>query len=174
MTYSIAGESSTWSDIDSSYGMSSETPLKWQDAVIHLGADSSNTTTINSPTFNLTLTNNIIGKFYNEESVQKYSLGRLAGTGSFFIPFSQGVEGGNVGLKDFRYGNDSFFRVYWGTADASTDGDFSITSQIRYNNVNLTGDVEIGSEITFDMVYDSSQALEIKCGYSNTKLIRGI
>ncbi len=141
---------------------------------MQLGVDSSNTTTINSPTFNLTLKNNVIGKFYDEEVVQKYLLGGLVGTGSFFIPFSQTIEVGNATLKDFKYGNESFFRIYWGTPDASTDGDFSITSQIKYNNVISTGDVEIGSEVTFDVIYDGSQELDIKCGYSSTKLIRGI
>ena len=170
MKVKFSDETSAWS----SFGLVSESSLKWQNSIIQLGDSSDTYTEIQIPSFSLTLSNNVTPKFSDESRCYGYSLGKFKGTGSFFIPFIESSEGGNQALDDYKYGIDKWLRLYWGTIDASNDGNFSLTMKIRYIDVQYSGDVEIGAQVNFEVVYDGTQQFAAICGYDSSKLKRGI
>jgi len=169
MTISIAGENSQWDSLV----MDTEGFLKMENAKIYIGDDISNLVATKLKNFSFTFNNNIVPKFYDSGDVRSYSLGKLEGYGEFFIPFSEN-EGGNNPLSDFKDGNDIVIRIYWGSVDATSDGDMSITTNIRYTNVVYNDENEIGAATRFKLAYDGTTGLNIKCGYDTNKLIRGI
>ncbi len=169
MTISIEGESGTWDSL----GLDDSSFLKYQDANIYLGDDVDNLVATKLPGFSMTFLNNAVTKFFSSSSVDSFQLGKLQGNGTIFIPFGE-TKGGNNPLNAFKNEENVYFRIYWGSSGATSDGEFSITTGIRYSGISYEGDAEIGAQSSFTGVYTGTQALSIKCGYGSSKLIRGI
>ena len=162
------GDDKAWNDMG---GFALKSPLKWQDATITLDGNA-----VSLPGFTLTLKNNAAAKFYDDQYVNKFVLGRFNADGEIRIPWGTTTEGGNTALNDFVDGTDLPLVIYWGTAaTAQVDADFSITANIRHTQTDVSGDPEIETGANFACVYDGTNAaITLKCGYAENVLIRGI
>jgi len=124
--------------------------LQWQNAVVTLDG-----TTINIPGFSLTISNNAITKFYDNATAVRHDAGEFTATGSFSVPWSQTIEGGNAQIDAFAAGTSSRLVIYWGDSElANANGEFTIIANIRPTGVNVTGDDEIITEVSFECASD--------------------
>jgi len=135
-------------------------PLMFQNATISLAG-----TTVNIPDFTLTINNNAVAKYYNTKHPVKFVYGDLTVSGSFRLPWAQASVGGNVELNKFVAGTDSLFIIKWGSgADPiTTNGDFMIKANARYEGAPVEGDDETVLNCSFVGALDDSgnKAIEI-------------
>lgn len=126
--------------------VSAENPLLWQNATISLGG-----TTVNLPGFTMTITNNLITKWYDSQTVEKFLLGDFGVEGTITVPWAATTVGGNQQITDFINGNVTRLVIYWGTggAIATTSQDLSIITHIRRTGAETVAEDEIGIQIPF-------------------------
>ena len=171
--------------------------LKWQNAIILMDdayntadnpdsglktlTDSTTTTRFALQGFELTLTNGLIAKFYNSETIQAYVLGKYKGAGTFVIPWvvpGPGLETRYYWshIQNFRSGITKHLKIYWGNADATSDNSLVIDMYIKYNTGTLEGDDVLGSNMAFSCVQPTAgtPSVTIKCGHTKTDLNRGL
>ena len=123
-------------------------PLMFQNATITLDGN-----TVYIPNFNLTITNNLVTKFYDNATAVRHILNDFTAEGTIVIPWADENEGGNSQFDDFVAGNVSRLVIRWGDNEiASADGNFSMIMNIRRTNATHTGDVEVVTEIPFHIV----------------------
>lgn len=128
--------------------------LQMQNAVVTLDG-----TTINVPSFDLTITNNALTKFYDNATAVRHDVGEFTVTGNIRIPWAQATEGANVQIDDFANGSPSRLVIYWGDSElANADGEFTIITHIRRTGVTVTGEDEIISEVAFECASEESSS----------------
>ena len=152
------------------------TPLKFQACTSKIELDPVGApgvySTVGFDKFSITFTNNAVHRYYANSSIQSWILGRLKGTGSVTIPWGDTNYGGNSPLLDFIAGQDFGLRLYTNDG-ATTDNSIDLTMNVRLTESPISTDPEISSDVTFEGVYDGTNAaFSIKAGYSATYLDR--
>ena len=152
------------------------TPLKFQACTSKIELDPVGApgvySTVGFDKFSITFTNNAVHRYYANSSIQSWILGRLKGTGSVTIPWGDTNYGGNSPLLDFIAGQDFGLRLYTNDG-ATTDNSIDLTMNVRLTESPISTDPEISSDVTFEAVYDGTNAaFSIKAGYSATYLDR--
>lgn len=124
---------------------------------------------INLPSFNVSMSNGLISKAYNNPSIERHIYGDFTGTGSLVIPFSEMNASGDAGavspsfagsnwLKFFLYGGTMKVWLWWGhpfdaVLDCQDDGDFGMCFLIRPTSDSFSDtDGEMGVSIDFQLV----------------------
>ena len=150
---------------------SDQPPLKFQNMYFVLGGRS-----VGIPSFSITFNNNAAAQFYNNETIQRYTLGRLTAEGSFSIPWSDTYEGDNQQLNAFKDGDEQLFTAYWGDASGATANSLSISCNIQSTDTDMTDvEGEINTSINFAAVEGTTyEAIKVYCGYTAALLDRGI
>jgi len=148
---------------------------KFQDISMKINPNQQGEQDFDTPNFSITISNNAVGNYYNNDTIQKYVLGRLTGEGTFRIPWgAHATVGGNVPLSDFTSGNRALLTLYKDDAAPDADGEFMIQLNIQYTDVGFGGEVEVGSDITFSMVTDSTNtAIKAVVAYDQSVADRG-
>lgn len=92
-------------------------PLKYEDCTIKIQSSTNPLLmdTINAPKFEITLTNNAVGHFYNEKSLKTLNLLRFKVEGSIDIPWNDpSDQGSKKQIADFASGADKVLSIVWG------------------------------------------------------------
>jgi len=154
----VTGQSSAvanWTTSDS------ETFLLFQDMTcLYESTGSTNGTaeqTVDLVGFEITMTNNIVAKHYDNPSIQRYILGDLEVTGTLRVPWSSSSGGKNDFITRLYRGDDFKVVLYWGAATPATDGDVAISLNIEVDTAQPTGgEDEAINEVAFTGVYDGT------------------
>ena len=120
-------------------------------------------TAVNLEGFSITITNNAIARNYGQQTVQKFITGDYTVEGNFKVFWGDSNFGQETELTKWISGTDQQLNIYWGSAGgATTAGDLSIKSNIRYSSAAVETDEEIGNAMSFVGVYDgTNDAIEI-------------
>jgi len=154
------------------------TSWKWQNFTCEYSG-----TAIDVGNWSITFSNNATGLYYNHDSIQGYKIGRLTVEGTMFVPWSafddsSGFSDGNKPIDDYK--NDNDFRLEFFTDDGadqqSTGNDVDIDLHCKITDFDMSGDVEVGHEITFSALAESTstQSVDLRLSYLASKLIRGV
>lgn len=159
---SVAWSTLTFSDV---------APLKFQDMTLVLGGAE-----VDTPSFSVTYSNNVVPQFYNNGTIQRYVLGRITAEGTFGIPWGDTNKGGNDQINAFKNNTEQVLTAYWGSASGLTDNSVSLSGNMRNTDTEM-GDTEgeIVSNINFTNVEGASdEAIELYAGYTSNTLDRGV
>ena len=159
----------TWSSL----AFSDKAPLKFQD--MHFELDNEK---VDVPSISITVNANVAAQFYNNNTIQKFVLGRLNVEGNFGVPWGAYSvnQDENQQLLDFENGVDKICEMWWGDSSADADNAVVIKSNIRYTDTEMAeAEGEIITNCTFAGVYDAdgNNAIEMYAGYDSTYLDRG-
>jgi len=153
----------------STLNYSTKTPIKFQALTTKL-----NNSPLDIPSFSITISNNAQAIYYTNATIQRFILGRLTLEGNIFIPWSDDGVGGNEVINMYTNDQDALMELY-NVDNCTTDNTFDLKANIKFTEVNFEGDIEIGSQVTFQGVDDlTSSDLYFKAGYNSTILIRGV
>lgn len=145
------------------------TPFKWEQCGITVDGS---TAWLNE--FSLTLTNDVMPKFYDKQAASSFLLGRLRGEGTISIPWSSPSGSGNAQLDDFLSDTNKTMVLTWGGFSGINDA-LTITLKYKYSNIIISEDPEFESVCTFKLADDSTtNCINIACTYDSNKLIRNI
>ena len=164
-TPNVIANAAHWSSLN----YSTKTPLKWQNMTTKLG-----NAALDIPGFSCTISNNAQAKYYAGSTIKRFVLGRLGGEGSIFIPWSDTGAGENDVINMYTSDADTVIMVY-NTDGATTENTIDIKANIKFTEVNFEGDVELGSQISFQTVDDGTNtSIVLKCGYRAVDLHRNV
>ena len=161
--------SATWASL----AFSDKAPLKFQDMNFELDNQS-----VDIPSFSMTVNANVAAQFYNNDTIQKFVLGRMNVEGSFGVPFgaSSAAQDESQQILDFQNGVDKGFEAWWGDSDADADNGVALRGNIRYTDTEMAdAEGEIITNCTYAGVYDADghNAIECYAGYLTAELVRG-
>jgi len=159
-----------WTGANLSTGVSSTVPswsttatasfLLFQDATFKFGTtslDTSAATATDLSGFDLTVTNNVVSKHYDDVAMQRHILENFEVTGTIKVPWSSTVGGQNTFLSKLIAGDDFLMYIYWGSSGASSAGDLALYINAEVDSVNTTGgEDEAINEIAFTGIYDGT------------------
>lgn len=149
--YSFESNRDTTSDV---FTFQTASCLQMQNAVIKLDGY-----TINVPSFNITISNNALTKFYDNATAVRHDVGEFTVTGNIKIPWATSDQGANVQIDAFCNGTASRLVIYWGDSEiANADGEFSLITHIRRTNVTIEGDDEVISSVDFEGASEESSS----------------
>ena len=159
----------TWADLT----FSDKAPLKFQDMGFALDSE-----WVNVPSISFTVNANVTPQFYNNNTIQKYVLGRMAVEGSFGVPYGAASTNQDKSqqILDFQSGIDKRIHMGWGDTGGDGDNAISIVANGRYTDAEMAdAEGEIVTNCTFAGVYDSDghNAIEMYAGYATASLVRG-
>lgn len=129
---------------DDNFTFAAKAPLLFQDSTVKL-----DTVATAIPSISITLTNNLVPKLNNVQTVSKFVLNDLDVTGSITIP---GLN--NTQAAKFASGTDTLLDIQWG--DLDTAGDLKISVNMRYTGEGLEGDDELNLACPFVGAYDGT------------------
>lgn len=166
----------------SSLGFPSASPLKFQDLTTAAGVYATvlatpETRKVNFDKFSLTLTNDAIHRYYANSRIKSWILGRIKGIGSISVPWGDTNYGGNSPLLDFIGGTDFALRLFNSeiaeTGAATVENTFDFLFNIRITESPIETDPEVASNLTFETVYDGTNAaIKAYVGYAKATLDR--
>lgn len=129
-------------------------------------------TAMNIPSWSVTLTNNAVMKFYDEDTGQKIVVGRITGTGSFTLPWHIATVGDDEQVKNFVAGTDVLVQISWGSLTGATEGDLGFHLNCHYTGAPLDATDEISTALEFELAADgTNQAVKV---VSNNNYALGI
>jgi len=158
----------TWASL----AFSDKAPLKFQDMSFQLDGE-----VVDIPSISLTVNANVTPQFYNNDTIQKFVLGRMAVEGNFGVPF--GTASGqdeSQQILDFQNGIDKRVHGWWGDSDGAADNAVAFVTNARYTETEMAdAEGEIVTNCTFAGVYDAdgNNAIEMYAGYATADLVRG-
>ena len=152
---------------------SDKAPLKFQD--MHFELDNE---VVDIPSISITINANVAAQFYNNNTIQKFVLGRMNVEGNFGVPWgaSSPNQDENQQIQDFQNGIDKIFECWWGDSDADADNAVVVKGNIRYTDTEMSdAEGEVVTNCTFAGVYDAdgNNSIEMYAGYDDTYLDRG-
>jgi hypothetical protein len=143
-------------------------PLQWQSATVTLSG-----TTVNIPGFSLTLSNNLLTKFYDNSVAVRHDLFNFTGEGTIRIPFAATTVGANAQVDAFAAGTNSRLVIYWGNSEiADADDEFTIIANIRRTGATVTGEDEVITEVPFECA-SNLHSSSVKTAVASTVAIGG-
>jgi hypothetical protein len=159
----------TWASL----AFSDKAPLKFQDMNFELDNES-----VDIPSISITINANVAAQFYNNDTIQKYVLGRMNVEGNFGVPWgaSSANQDENQQIQDFQNGVDKLFELWTGAGDADADNAVVIKGNIRYTDTEMAdAEGEVVTNCTFAGVFDADEnnSIEMYAGYDSTYLERG-
>ena len=159
----------TWASL----AFSDKAPLKFQDMSFALNSE-----TVDIPSISLTVNANVTPQFYNNNTIQKYVLGRMAVEGNFGVPYgaTSTNQDKSQQILDFQNGVDKRIHAWWGDPDGGADNAVSCVVNGRFTDTEMAdAEGEIVTNCTFAGVYDADRhnAIEMYAGYATADLVRG-
>jgi len=152
---------------------SDKAPLKFQDMSFALDSE-----TVDIPSISITVNANVASQFYNNDTIQKFVLGRMAVEGNFGVPFgaTSANQDESQQILDFQNGIDKRVHMWWGDPGGDGDNAVSIVLNARYTDTEMAdAEGEIVTNCTFAGVYDADghNSVEMYAGYATSSLVRG-
>jgi len=156
---------------------------------------------VNTPSVNMTFTNNCMFNYYNDDEASSAILGRLTVEGTFSMPFGTANVGSNYMINKFLAGEEFLIAWYWGQSGADVDviDDYKLTPVsalsrmkndgsdsdtknyasfvvcARITDYEMSGDNEQMIDVTFQGVTtDFHEAMEMYFAVDSTKVERVI
>lgn len=128
-------------------------PLLFKNMTFQIGSNA-----VNIPSFTLTINNNAEPRYFHAANPVKYVLGKLEVTGEIEVPRDSGAaaEDNNAQFSDFVALTPNKLTFYWGATPAASNGDVSLILNALYTGAEKVGDVEIGTRLPFQHVYDGT------------------
>jgi hypothetical protein len=156
-----------------SLAFSDKAPLKFQDMSFAINQEM-----VDIPSISFTVNANVTPQFYNNDTIQKFVLGRCAVEGNFGVPWgaTSTNQDENQQLLDFENGVDKEIHFWWGDPDAQADNAVAVKSNVRYTDTEMAdAEGEVVTNCTFAGVYDADEhnAVEMYAGYATADLDRG-
>jgi len=144
------------------FTLSTDAPLLWRNCVTKIGNSYNSLETFDFKELSLSLSNSVVGKKFNNASVQRFVLGKIEGTGSFVVPWENSSTSFtyNTLLSNLLSGNVTRLSMYWGRQYVDTGSTVSINLLIRYNKGGVSSDDEISSDMAWELVEDASFSSE--------------
>jgi hypothetical protein len=154
---------------------------------------------VNTPSVNMTFTNNCQFNYYNDDEASSAIVGRLTCEGTFSMPFGTANVGTNYMINKFLAGEEFLIAWYWGQSEGTVDvaDDYKLTpvnalSQMkndsstndtknyasfvvcaRITDYEMSGDNEQMIDVTFQGVTtDFHDAFEMYFAVDSTKVER--
>ena len=159
----------TWATL----AFSDKAPLKFQDMHFDMNSE-----VVDIPSISFTVNANVTPQFYNNNTIQKFVLGRMAVEGNFGIPWgaTSANQDENQQILDFQNGIDKIVKCWWGDSDGDADNAVVLKSNLRYTDTEMAdAEGEIVTNCTFAGIYDAdgNNAVECYAGYEEAELLRG-
>jgi hypothetical protein len=112
--------------------------------------------TVDITGFDITITNNVVAKHYDDVAMQRHILGNFEVSGTIKVPWSSTHGGQNSFLSKLIAGTDFLMCLYWGSSGATSAGQLSIIINAEVDSVNTSGgEDEAVNEIAFTGIYDA-------------------
>ena len=122
-------------------------------------------TTIDVVGFEITITNNVFGRHYDNQAIQKWLLGRLEITGTLRFPWGESNIGANTIFQKHLNQEDFIIHIWKGhylKDDSGSQGDMTIVLNLQPENITTNTEDEITNELSFSAIYDgTNQPIEI-------------